>query len=112
MPLIADTLMYANNFRQMFGLGANATWADQATNIYISRDGAAGIIDEYTGMNGSIAVKQADVVLDAFPLAYMQNYTAQDALNDLDYVSYVHIAFASRLTVCSTLVNSHSMVRV
>ena len=37
-------------------------------------------------MNGSIAVKQADVVLDAFPLNYQLNYTAQDALRDLDYV--------------------------
>lgn len=87
MPLIADTLMNANTFRQMFGLSANATWADQAANIFISRDGGAGIINEYTGMNGSIAVKQADVVLNTFPLAYMQNYTSQDALNDLDYVS-------------------------
>ncbi len=88
MPLIADTLMRANQFRQMFGLAANATWTDQAANIFISRDAGANIIDEYTGMNGSIAVKQADVVLNAFPLAFMQNYTAQDALNDLDYVRF------------------------
>lgn len=88
MPLIADTLMNANMFRQMFGLAPNATWADQAANIYISRNGGADIIEEYTGMNGSIAVKQADVVLNTFPLAYMQNYSAQDALSDLDYVSY------------------------
>ncbi|KAI9871934.1 MAG: hypothetical protein M1830_002241 [Pleopsidium flavum] len=85
MPLIADTLMNANMFREMFGMSPNATWTDQATNIYISRDSGAGIIDEYTGMNGSIAVKQADVVLNTFPLAFMQNYTAQDSLRDLDY---------------------------
>lgn len=36
-------------------------------------------------MNGSIAVKQADVVLDTFPLNYRNNYTAQDSLNDLEY---------------------------
>jgi hypothetical protein len=38
-------------------------------------------------MNGSAAVKQADVVLNTFPLDYSANYSAQDALNDLDYVS-------------------------
>ena len=37
-------------------------------------------------MNGSIAVKQADVVLDTFPLNYQLNYTAQDSLRDLNYV--------------------------
>ena len=85
MPLIADTLTNANMFRQMFGMSANATFEDIAANIFISRDSGAGIIDEYTGMNGSIAVKQADVVLDTFPLNYQNNYTAQDSLNDLEF---------------------------
>jgi len=111
MPLIADTLMRANELRQMFGLSANATWTHQAANIFISRDAGANIIDEYTGMNGSIAVKQADVVLNTFPLAYMQNYSAQDALDDLDYVCYSRYGMRSTLTLCSTLVNSRSMVQ-
>ncbi len=85
MPLIADTLTNANIFRQMFGMPANSTFADIAANVFISRDAGAGIIDEYTGMNGSISVKQADVVLDTFPLNYQNNYTAQDSLNDLQY---------------------------
>lgn len=85
MPLIADTLLNANMFRQMFGMKANATFEDIAANIYISRDSGAGIINEYTGMNGSIAVKQADVVLNTFPLNYQTNYTAQDSLNDLEF---------------------------
>lgn len=85
MPLIADTLTNANMFRQMFGISVNTTFEDIAANIYISRDSGAGIIDEYTGMNGSIAVKQADVVLDTFPLNYQNNYTAQDSLNDLEF---------------------------
>ena len=40
-----------------------------------------------TGMNGSISVKQADVVLDTFPLNYQNNYTQDQKLEDLDYVS-------------------------
>lgn len=85
MPLIADTLSNANMFRQMLGMSANATFEDIAANVFISRDSGAGIIDEYTGMNGSIAVKQADVVLNTFPLNYQNNYTAQDSLNDLEF---------------------------
>ena len=36
-------------------------------------------------MNGSIAVKQADVILDTYPLNYQKNYNVADALRDLDY---------------------------
>lgn len=87
MPLIADTLTNANTFREMFGKPINDTFSEQAANIFISRDVAADIIEEYTGMNGSISVKQADVILDTFPLNYQKNYTAKDSLSDLNYVS-------------------------
>ena len=80
MPLIADTLKNANTFRQLFGLPISSNYTDIATNIFISRDATAGIIEEYTGMNGSISVKQADVVLVTFPLNYQQNYTPTDSL--------------------------------
>lgn len=87
MPLIADTLTNANTFRAMFGKPINDTFTEQAANIFISRDVAADIIEEYSGMNGSISVKQADVILDTFPLNYQKNYTANDSLSDLNYVS-------------------------
>jgi predicted dinucleotide-binding enzyme len=38
-------------------------------------------------MNNSVEVKQADVVLLTYPLDYNQNYTTQDKLEDLNYVS-------------------------
>jgi trehalose/maltose hydrolase-like predicted phosphorylase len=38
-------------------------------------------------MNNSVVVKQADVVLLAYPLGFDQNYTAEDKLEDLEYVS-------------------------
>lgn len=85
MPLIADTLINANTFASIFGTSPNSTFDDIAANIFISRNGDAGIIEEYTGMNGSISVKQADVVLVTFPLNYQNNYTKQDSLNDLIY---------------------------
>ncbi|KAL8790430.1 MAG: hypothetical protein Q9213_000582 [Squamulea squamosa] len=85
MPLIADTLMYANMFRGLFGIPQNATFNEQSENIFISRNQDTGIINEYSGMNGSISVKQADVVLDIFPLNYQNNYTPTDRFNDLTY---------------------------
>ncbi|KAL8729593.1 MAG: hypothetical protein Q9166_004673 [cf. Caloplaca sp. 2 TL-2023] len=85
MPLIADTLMYTNMFRGLFGMSPNATFNEQAENIFIDRNPDVGIINEYTGMNGSISVKQADVVLVIFPLNYQNNYDSMDRFNDLTY---------------------------
>ena len=85
MPLIASTLTNANKFRAMFGMGTNSTWTTISENAIISRNGNANIILEYTGMKGTIAVKQADVVLDTFPLSYQVNYTPQDSFDDLNY---------------------------
>ncbi|KAF3895363.1 Cell wall acid trehalase [Trichophyton interdigitale] len=85
MPLIATTLKYANQFRQMFGLEANQTWNEIAQNVQVSRDPASQITLEYTTMNGSTQVKQADIVLNTFPLHYTEDYTHDNALRDLDY---------------------------
>ena len=85
MPLIAETLSHANAFRQQFGLEENSTWDDMASNVLIIREN--GVTLEFTTMNGSAVVKQADVVLDTYPLDYTANYSTQDSLNDLDYVS-------------------------
>lgn len=85
MPLIADTLTNSNQFRTKFGLEANETWNNQAKNVVIERNENAKISLEYSGMNGSISVKQADVVLKTFPLRYEESYSPEDALTDLDY---------------------------
>jgi trehalose/maltose hydrolase-like predicted phosphorylase len=84
MPLIAQTLIYANAFREQFGMNQNSTWNDMAASILIIRENDVTL--EYTTMNNSVAVKQADVVLNTFPLDYTQNYPSSAALNDLDYV--------------------------
>ena len=85
MPLIIDTLKNANLFRQLFGQEANATYEEIADNIFIDKNTDVGIINEYTGMNGSISVKQADVVLNTFPLNFKENYTTEDSRQDLEY---------------------------
>ncbi|KAL1956658.1 hypothetical protein VTO42DRAFT_6908 [Malbranchea cinnamomea] len=85
MPMIATTMLYANSFRQMFGLEQNQTWNEMAENVLVPRDPASGISLEYTTMNGSTNVKQADIVLKTFPLRYTENYSPEVALLDLDY---------------------------
>lgn len=85
MPLISQTLRYANQFRQHFGLAPDAKWAEMADNIVCLRDN--NITLEYTTMNDNVVVKQADVVLDTYPLHYTHNYGPEDSLNDLNYVS-------------------------
>jgi hypothetical protein len=84
MPLIAQTLKNANAFRSQFGEEPNSTWTTQANNVLILRDN--GVTLEYTTMNDSVQVKQADVILDTYPLAYTSNYTLQDSLTDMNYV--------------------------
>jgi len=83
MPLIAETLRYSNAFRQQFGLEENSTWDQMADSVLVLSDNAVTL--EFTTMNGSAVVKQADVVMVTYPLDYTANYTSQDALDDLDY---------------------------
>jgi trehalose/maltose hydrolase-like predicted phosphorylase len=85
MPLIAETLRYSNAFRQQFGLEENSTWDQMADSVLVLRENAVTL--EFTTMNGSAVVKQADVVMVTYPLDYTANYTSQNALDDLDYVS-------------------------
>lgn len=84
MPLIAETLRTANSLRSQFGKQENSTWDSMADNVLVLREN--GITLEFTTMNGTATVKQADVILNTFPLSYTTNYTAQDSLNDLNYV--------------------------
>lgn len=86
MPLIAETLTYATTFREQSGLEANETWIEMADNVLLIREN--GVTLEFSTMNGSALVKQADVVLDTYPLGYTNNYTTENSLNDLDYVSF------------------------
>ncbi|KAL4891446.1 glycosyl hydrolase family 65 central catalytic domain-containing protein [Aspergillus ambiguus] len=82
MAVVSETLQYANSFREQFGLEPNDTWTQISDNVLILREN--GVTLEYTTMNGTAVVKQADIVLTTYPLVY-DNYTAQNALNDLDY---------------------------
>ncbi|KAF2432814.1 putative acid trehalase [Tothia fuscella] len=81
MALMQTHLATANELRTRFGLPINETWADQGPKIEVSVNTDANIILEYSTMNGSISVKQADVVLIDDFLDYPNPYS----LSDLDY---------------------------
>lgn len=91
MAIVAETLMQANKFRDKFGLGENDTWDEMASDVLLIREN--GVTLEFTTMNGSAVIKQADLVLMTFPLGYSDNYTDQQGLNDLDYVSHTATPF-------------------
>ncbi|KAK4972550.1 alpha,alpha-trehalase ath1 [Elasticomyces elasticus] len=81
MALMKTHIDQANAFRAMFNMPVNETWANISSRIDIPVDQAADIILEYATMNGSISVKQADVVLiDDF-----LNLPNPYSLSDLDY---------------------------
>ncbi|KAL4801812.1 glycosyl hydrolase family 65 central catalytic domain-containing protein [Aspergillus unguis] len=82
MSIISETLEYSNVFRDQFDVEQNETWAGISDNVLLLRED--GVTLEYTTMNGTAAVKQADIVLLTYPLAY-DNYSAETALADLDY---------------------------
>ncbi|KAF2398421.1 hypothetical protein EJ06DRAFT_480350 [Trichodelitschia bisporula] len=81
LPLIQTHLDAANNLRARFGAPLNKTWVDISKDITIPVNTDADIILEYSGMNGSISVKQADVVLIDDFLDFNSPYS----LNDLNY---------------------------
>lgn len=64
---------------------ANETWTKIADNVAIPYH-PSGITLEYPDANSSITIKQADVVLNTYPLNYVNNYTDDQSLNDLNYV--------------------------
>ncbi|KAF4629958.1 hypothetical protein G7Y89_g8180 [Cudoniella acicularis] len=80
----ADLLKQANSLLIAQGLPTNETWETQYENIAFP-SAPSNITLEYSGMNNSVAVKQADVVLLTYPLDFGQSYTAADKLLDLDY---------------------------
>ncbi|KAI5303104.1 Ubiquinone biosynthesis protein [Ascosphaera pollenicola] len=85
MAMIGSTLRTANTLRKLFNRKQNETWNEIADHIYIARDVESDITMEYNTMNGSVFVKQADVVLLPYPLGYTYHYSPERAMRDLDY---------------------------
>lgn len=81
MPLIKTHIGTSNTLRTLFGQQPNDAAAHVSESINIPVDETAEIILEYAGMNGSISVKQADVVLVDDFLDFPNEYS----LSNLEY---------------------------
>lgn len=81
MVMIKTHLETANTLRERFGIAPNETWTERSQKINIPVNADANIILEYSAMNGSISVKQADVVL----IDDLLNIHNPYALSELDY---------------------------
>ena len=79
--LIQRHFFETEEFNNWFGWSSNASWLDKAAKMQLPVNENARIIVEYAGMNGSVEVKQADVVLVDDLLHYPNPYS----LSNLDY---------------------------
>lgn len=73
----------AKSAATLVGAKPSARWADVERRIFIPFNADAGIVPEYARMNGSVEIKQADVVLLNYPLEF--RLSEAQALNDLDF---------------------------
>jgi trehalose/maltose hydrolase-like predicted phosphorylase len=111
--LIQRHLIETNEFNAWFGLPQNDSWTDKATNMRLPVNEKAGIIVEYAGMNGSVEVKQADVVLiddllhypNPYSLANLDYYAGKQSLDGpaMTYSSFAVVASEVSPSGCSAL---------
>ncbi|KAA8650313.1 hypothetical protein EYZ11_001363 [Aspergillus tanneri] len=95
MAMISETLENANIFREKFDQETNETWSEISDNVLMIQENDVTL--EYTTMNGTAVVKQADIVLMTYPLAY-DSYSHETALNDLDYYAIKQSADGPAMT--------------
>lgn len=73
----------AQEAAEILGVEYPEKFQDVYDRMFIPFNSEAMIIPEFANMNGSVTIKQADVVLINYPLGFRLN--EQQALNDLDY---------------------------
>ncbi|KAH7077889.1 glycosyl hydrolase family 65 central catalytic domain-containing protein [Paraphoma chrysanthemicola] len=110
--LIQRHLTETNEFNAWFDRPQNASWDNMAGKMRLPINDNAGIIVEYTGMNGSVEVKQADVVLvddllhypNPYSLANLDYYAAKQSLDGpaMTYSSFAVVANEVSPSGCSS----------
>ncbi|KAF2852223.1 carbohydrate-binding module family 32 protein [Plenodomus tracheiphilus IPT5] len=110
--LIQRHFLETNEFNDWFGRKTNPHWADKASKMRLPINEDAGIIVEYTGMNGSVEVKQADVVLvddllhypNPYSMANLDYYAAKQSLDGpaMTYSSFAVVANEVSPSGCSS----------
>ncbi|PGH30392.1 hypothetical protein GX50_06828 [[Emmonsia] crescens] len=85
MAIMQWTFRTANFFNGFYGKPQNPTWEKQAAALEIPMNEHGNITLEYTGMQGDISIKQADVILRTYPLDNHENYPLDNQIADVDY---------------------------
>lgn len=84
---IKTLMTWATDIGSHLGEKIDAKWMEISNKIYIPRS-SSNITLEYSGMNSSVEIKQADVVLMTYPLGYVNEESVLDsAIRDLYYYS-------------------------
>lgn len=84
---IKTLLKWANDIGNHLEEYVDPKWMEISHNIYIPRS-KSNITLEYSGMNSSIEIKQADVTLMVYPLGYINDESIlNNAIKDLYYYS-------------------------
>lgn len=84
---IKTLMKWATDIANHLGENVDPKWMDISNKIFIPRSDS-NITLEYSGMNSSIEIKQADVTLMVYPLGYINDETIlNNAIKDLYYYS-------------------------
>jgi len=78
------TMDLAMSAAELVGEKYPAKWKDIAENMAVPYNADANIVVEFQGMNGSVEIKQVDVVLLNYPLEW--RYNESQALGDMNFV--------------------------
>ncbi|AJV93003.1 Ath1p [Saccharomyces cerevisiae YJM1400] len=84
---IKTLLKWATDIGNHLGEVVDPKWSEISKDIYIPRS-SSNITLEYSGMNSSVEIKQADVTLMVYPLGYINDESIlNNAIKDLYYYS-------------------------
>ncbi|KAF8427732.1 glycosyl hydrolase family 65 central catalytic domain-containing protein [Tirmania nivea] len=98
------TMDLAMSAAELVGEKYPAKWKDIAENMAVPYNADANIVIEYQGMNGSVEVKQADVVLMNYPLEW--RYNESQALGDMNFYARAQSPDGPAMTWAIFAINS------
>ncbi|KAK9454849.1 glycosyl hydrolase family 65 central catalytic domain-containing protein [Dipodascopsis uninucleata] len=93
---ISKLMGWAGRAAEIIGEEPNSKWKDIEQNIFIPADEDVNLILEFTNMNGSVEIKQADVVMLTYPLEFERSW--QESLNNLDFYAMAQSADGPAMT--------------
>ncbi|KAK9464675.1 glycosyl hydrolase family 65 central catalytic domain-containing protein [Lipomyces arxii] len=101
---ISKVMSWARRASEVLGLRSDPKWQDIEENIYLPIDEDANLMLEFTTMNGSVEIKQADVVLINYPLEFKSSYDL--SVNNLDFYAMAQSADGPAMTWAIFAINA------